>query len=193
LTLTGSVAVVTTTATNRLNSANALAAHRFDLLFELPCAHEASLRTFLDGSINLGSVGHIRLENGPEILLWRLLPGDSGSATNRYMLGPGSFRLLAEFTLGSSASGGEGGGADAAFSLQLDLVPVIPTLAIKRAETDVILSWTTNAAGFHVEYQPRLEGTNWLRLFRPVIVNDNQNTVADPAAEEQRFYRLAAP
>jgi hypothetical protein len=194
VTLTGRVAVATTTVTNRVNSAQATAGHRFDLLFDLPCTHEASLRSFIAGSVNPGSLlGQIRLDNGSETLLWRLLPGDSGSATNRFTLAPGSYRLLVEFSVGAAATSGSQGGATAAFSLQLDLAPVIPTLAIWGTETNVLLSWSTNAAGFHIEYQPRLDGTNWLRLFWPVIVNSNQNTVADPAADEQRFYRLAAP
>jgi hypothetical protein len=194
VTLTGRVAVATALVTNRLNSAPAMAGHRFDLGFDLPCAHEASLLTFLEGSVNPGSLlGQIRLETGAEILLWRLLPGDSGRATNGFTLGPGSYRLLVEFNIGTSAASGTGGGGAAAFSLQLDLVPILPILAIGRAGANVLLSWSTNATGFRVEYQPRLDGTNWLRLFRPVIVNDNQNTVADPDAEEQRFYRLAAP
>jgi hypothetical protein len=129
VTLTGSLAVATTTATNRLNSAQATAGQRFDLLFDLPCTHEASLRTFLEGSVSPGSLlGQIRLDNGPETVLWRLLPGDSGRATNRFTLGPSSYRLLVEFNVGTSATSGSGGGGAAAFSRQLDLAPVIPTL-----------------------------------------------------------------
>jgi hypothetical protein len=194
VTLTGSVSVATTTVTNRANSAYALAAHRFDLLFDLPCAHEASLRTFLDGGVNPGSLlGHIKFQTGPEIVLWRLLPGDSGSATNRFTLDPGSFRLLVEFIVGSSAADGEGGGGAAAFSLQLDLAPVIPTLAIARVGTEVLLSWSTNSGGFRVEYRSGLEATNWLRLWKPVSVSGDQYTVVEPATEPQRFYHLAAP
>ncbi len=126
-------------------------------------------------------------------MLWRLLPGDSGGATNRFTLGPGSYRLLVEFNVGTLASNGTEGNGDAAFALQLDVAPVIPPLSISRAGTDVTLSWTTNAAGFRVEYQPRLDGTNWLPLWKPVVVSNDQNTVTDPAAEDQRFYRLAAP
>jgi hypothetical protein len=194
VTLTGRVTVATTTVTNRVNNAQAVAAHRFDLLFALPCTQDASLRTFLDAAVtNCSLLGQIRLENSPNIVLWRLLPGDSGSASNRLTLGPGSFRLLVEFNVGASASGGSDGAGAAAFSLQLDLAPVIPALAIRRDGTDVIVSWTTNAAGFHVEYQPRLDGTNWLPLFKPVVVIGDQNTVTEPVAENQRLYRLAAP
>jgi hypothetical protein len=195
VTLTGSLAVATSTVTNRLNGASAMASHRSDLLFDLPCTHEASLRSFLEGSVNPGSLlGQIRIQyGGSEIMLWRLLPGDSGGATNRLALAPGSYRLLVEFVVGTSASGGSQGGGEAAFALQLDVAPVIPSLGIRRDGTDVILSWTTNAAGFRVEYQPRLDGTNWLRLWKPVVVSSDQNTVTEPAAEDQRFYRSAAP
>ena len=56
-----------------------------------------------------------------------------------------------------------------------------------------MLSWATNAAGFHVEYRPRLDDTNWLRHWKPVVVASDQNTVTDAATEDERLYRLAVP
>ena len=163
MTLTGRLAVVTSTVTNRLNSASALAAHRFDLLFELSCSHEASLRTFLEGSVNPGSLlGQIKLQTGADIVLWRLLPGDSGSATNRLTLEPGSYRLLIESNVGTSAASGSGGGGAATFSLLLDLAPVIPTFVITQAGTDVILSRRTNSGGLDLDHDQH-HGREWCR------------------------------
>jgi len=69
--------------------------------------------------------------------------------------------------------------------------PPSPRLTITRSGANVILTWPTNAAAFTLQsttnlVSPALWNTN---SPAPVIVN-GQNTVTNPAAGAQKFFRL---
>lgn len=74
-----------------------------------------------------------------------------------------------------------------------------PQLTISRSETNVVLTWPTNVAGFDysgftVQTTTNLDSpASWTtNLPAPAIVN-GQNTVTNPISEPQRFFQLKAP
>jgi uncharacterized repeat protein (TIGR03803 family) len=75
------------------------------------------------------------------------------------------------------------------FSLALESAP---QLNIIPAGTNVILTWTTNATGFTLEFTtnltpPAIWSTN---STAPVIIS-GQNTITNPISGTQKFYRLS--
>ena len=94
--------------------------------------------------------------------------------------------LLSDNALYGTASQGGSFGNGTVFSISF-----APQLIITRCETNVILSWPTNAVGFTLQSTTNLVSpTVWSANFpAPVIVN-GQTTVTNPITDVQRFYRL---
>jgi hypothetical protein len=69
-----------------------------------------------------------------------------------------------------------------------------PTLFITRSGNNVVLYWSTNAAGFMLEHKTSLAApTGWTLVSpAPVIINDFQY-VTNTAAPGNNFYRLRHP
>jgi hypothetical protein len=66
-----------------------------------------------------------------------------------------------------------------------------PQLALSASETEVVLSWPTNAIGFTLQSTPNLVHPNWTtNSADPVIVN-RRYVVTNLLADTQRFFRLA--
>jgi hypothetical protein len=65
-----------------------------------------------------------------------------------------------------------------------------PELKIVRSETNVILTWPAEAAGFTLQSSTNLPAATWSPVSpTPVIVNC-QNTVTIPISATQSYYRL---
>lgn len=185
---TGSVNAAASSTTNRIDFGSAGARAWFSFRFALPCTHEYRLETFLGGTP--GSPFNYLSFDGPSLSLLWTLPPDSGVATNSGRLAPGTYDLVADFGVGVTASSGEMANSAADYWLRLQIAPIQPTLAIRRSGPDVVLSWTTNAAGSVLFHTTSVVSTNWqVTTLSPVIVGD-QYTVTEPATEQQRFYRL---
>jgi len=72
-------------------------------------------------------------------------------------------------------------------------VATAPLLAIAGSGTNVILSWTTNAAGFRLVANTNLTTTNWQTVTNPINIVIDQNQVTVPAAGAASFFRLQNP
>ena len=189
---TGSVNAAAFSTTNRIDSASAGARAWFTFGFVLPCTHEYRLETFLEGTPSL-PFNYISFEGGGSLpLLLRTLPPDSGMATNSGRLAPGIHRLVADFAVNVTASYGATASSTAAYWLRLEVTPILPTLAIRRSGPDVVLSWTTNAAGFALFRTTNVVSTNWQMTIWPTVIVGDEYTVTEPVTDEQRFYRLVA-
>ena len=187
---TGSVNVAAFSTSNRVDGASATARAWFDLSFTLPCTHEYRLETSLAGT-PIFPFNYIRFYGGggPDVL--RTLPPDTSAATNSGRLAPGIYRLLADFAVSVNVSSGETTNNAAAYGLRLEMTPILPTLAIRQSGSDVVLAWTTNAAGFTLFHTADLPSTNWQATTWPTVIANDQYTVTEPVTDEQRFYRLA--
>jgi len=76
------------------------------------------------------------------------------------------------------------------FSLSLPITP--PQLAIIPAGANVILTWTTNAAGFTLQSTTNLVSpTAWAAVSPGPFVVNRQNAVTNPISGTQQFYRLS--
>jgi hypothetical protein len=68
-----------------------------------------------------------------------------------------------------------------------------PLLNIARSGTNVVLSWPTNAAGFHIEAASTLVSPAWNTNFpAPAIVGTN-NVLTNGASGSPQFFRLVNP
>jgi len=73
------------------------------------------------------------------------------------------------------------------------LVTVIdsPTLHIRRTNNVVVLSWPTNAVGFHLDSRTNLaSSTSWTAVTNAPVVKAGQFTVTNSLGSGRRFYRL---
>jgi parallel beta-helix repeat protein len=67
----------------------------------------------------------------------------------------------------------------------------LPILKITLADTNVVVSWPTNAPGFILHAAATMSAAAWSALTNQVKVDGDQNTVTFPAAGLSKFYRLA--
>ena len=97
--------------------------------------------------------------------------------------------VLSGSTLYGTTSAGGALGVGTVFGLSL-LPP--PSLTIARAGPDIILSWQTNFTGFTLQSttNPGSSATWTTNLPAPIVIN-GQNTVTNPIAGTQQFYRLS--
>jgi autotransporter-associated beta strand protein len=71
------------------------------------------------------------------------------------------------------------------------LPPPPPTLAIARAGDNVILSWPTNATGYHVQRSPSLIAPiSWQSNTAPTVPMGTNYTLTEAATNSAAFYRL---
>jgi uncharacterized repeat protein (TIGR03803 family) len=79
------------------------------------------------------------------------------------------------------------GGEVFSISLPVDL----PQLTITRAGENLILIWPTNFTGFTLQSTTNLVSPKWTTVSAAPAVVNGQNTVTNPSASAQQFYRLA--
>jgi hypothetical protein len=63
-------------------------------------------------------------------------------------------------------------------------------LNIQKAGANVVLSWTTNTPGFHLESTTSLRVPVWNPVLPDPVVVNNQNVVTNPIVGSQQYYRL---
>lgn len=98
--------------------------------------------------------------------------------------------VLSSNTVYGTASGGGASGNGTVFSLSLP--PVRPLLSIRRAGTNVVLAWPTNTAGFALQSTTNLAGPIvWGTVAPPPVILNGNNTVTNPIAGAQKYYRLS--
>jgi len=69
--------------------------------------------------------------------------------------------------------------------------PAMPLLKISRSSTNVVLSWSTNAQSFVLQFAPDLSpGAQWTDMTNTPVRVGNQWTVTDSVLGDGRFYRL---
>jgi len=74
------------------------------------------------------------------------------------------------------------------------LVTVIdsPTLHIRRTNNVVVLSWPTNAVGFHLDSRTNLASSgSWISVTNTPVVKAGQFTVTNSVGIGKRFYSAA--
>jgi hypothetical protein len=68
---------------------------------------------------------------------------------------------------------------------------LLPALTIIRSDTNVVLTWSTNASAFTLQSTTNLSPAAWrTNLPAPVVLN-GQYTVTNPISSTQRFYKLS--
>jgi hypothetical protein len=194
ITAAGSLSAAASANTNRDENASAQANCRFDLLFDLPVQHTYSITVTNNGSVSPGSLlGQIVLTRSPAEIFASRLPTNSGPSSQSGTLPAGSYRLLAEFALNPTEAPPSSSG-NAAYSLRMEFVPILPVLNITQSSNSVILSWTTNdTASFLLQSNTNLPTTNWAFIYGPYSIVGEQYSVLEGAIEERRFYRLIVP
>lgn len=65
-----------------------------------------------------------------------------------------------------------------------------PQLAALRQGGNIVLSWSTNAAGFNLVSVTNLSSTNWTSVSPPTTVANGQNFVTNTITGNAKFYRL---
>ena len=63
-------------------------------------------------------------------------------------------------------------------------------LTIIPSSANVILTWSTNAVGFTLQYTANLASPVWSTNSPAPVVIAGQNTVTNPITGAQQFYRL---
>lgn len=94
--------------------------------------------------------------------------------------------LLSDGALYGTAAEGGLLGFGTLFSLSF------PSLTLVRSGTNAVLRWPTNAAGFTLQFTTNLlMPSNWSNASPAPVVVSGQNSVTNPFAGPQKFYRLA--
>ena len=78
-------------------------------------------------------------------------------------------------------------------SVYINVPATAPILAIAGSGTNVVLTWTTNAAGFRLVANTGLTTTNWQTVTNPINIVLDQNQVTVPATGAASFFRLQNP
>jgi hypothetical protein len=130
--------------------------------------------------------------NGEPTLTMALLPGspaiDQGKNFGIAFDQPGITR---PYSLPSITNAGGGDGSDIG---AYEFLPA-PQLNIQgRATEDVVLSWSSDAAGYHLECVTNLPpADNWLEVTNQRVFVGDQTYVTNAATGSVKFYRLRFP
>jgi uncharacterized delta-60 repeat protein len=65
-----------------------------------------------------------------------------------------------------------------------------PRLSIQRANTNIVLSWSTNFTGYTLELNTNLNGNAWNTVSPVPVVSGTNNVVTNNISGTVRFYRL---
>ncbi len=89
-------------------------------------------------------------------------------------------------------SGNQNGSESIQESVRNAFIPASPLLNIRlSANTNVVLSWATNFAGFTLESNTNLSTNVWSVVAPAPSVSGTNNVVTNAATEVQKFYRLS--
>ena len=67
---------------------------------------------------------------------------------------------------------------------------VAPVLGVANQGGNIVLSWSTNTAGYSLEYSTNLASTNWTSVLPLPVVVGSQNVVTNSISSGTVFYRL---
>ena len=95
--------------------------------------------------------------------------------------------VLSGNTLYGTANAGGSSGGGTVFSFTLSG----PRLTITPAGTSVILTWSTSASRYALQSTTNLAAAVWNSVSPSLVVVNGQNTVTNPIAGTQKFYRLS--
>jgi len=107
--------------------------------------------------------------------------------------GPTGGLLLSGNTLYGTTTAGDDPDDGTVYSLAFT-----PSLAINQSTTNVVLTWPTNVAGFDytgytLHCTTNLNPAVWHTASPAPVVINAQDTVTNPVAGPQKFYRLSNP
>jgi len=74
-----------------------------------------------------------------------------------------------------------------------NVVPVKPTLTVKKSSTNVLISWTSDSSRFTLQSSSAIFPTNWQPVNATPTVAGNVYTVTLPIGTGTQFYRAIAP
>ena len=136
-------------------------------------------------------LGPLQNNGGPTLTL-SLLPGspaiDKGRRFGFITDQRGSGRPW-DFASIPNATGGDGSDIGA-----FEVLPEPPQLDIERSANNVLLSWSTDAAGFRVQYVTALSSSNnWMAVSGTAATRGGKLYLSDPITSGNRFYRLIFP
>ena len=131
-------------------------------------------------------------DNGGPTFTMNLLPGspaiDQGKSSGLSVDQRGMGRPW-DFPSISNAGGGDGSDIGAC-----EIQPANPQLNIRRASSNVVLSWPTEAAGFRLQSTANLSASNnWTVVGGTPAMIGNQLYVTNAATNGNKFYRLSFP
>ena len=85
----------------------------------------------------------------------------------------------------------QGGSADNGTVFSISLVPV-SLLTIALSQTNVLLTWPTNATGFNLQSTTNLAlPAAWTNVSAGPVVVNGMNMVTNPMSGQGQFYRLS--
>jgi hypothetical protein len=111
--------------------------------------------------------------------------------SNVWFSGTNQQATLAIYDINANYINAQGGGGDDFALDDLSFGVLYPTLLINSANTNVVLTWPTNAIGFTLQSTTNLAPAVWNPVSpAPVIVNTN-NVVTNAISGTQMFYQLS--
>ena len=141
----------------------------------------------LGGGANNGTVFKIKT-NGTAFTNLYSFTGCSGVLrTNSDGANPYASLILSGNTLYGTARIGGSFGFGTVFSLSFGT----PQIGITLSETNVILTWPTNATWFTLQSATNIDSSVWNTVSPGPVVVNGQNTVTNPISGAQKFYRLS--
>jgi uncharacterized repeat protein (TIGR03803 family) len=141
------------------------------------------------GTNGTGTIFTIRTDGTGFVSLYNFTAQSGNSLTNSDGADTYGGIILSGNTLYGTAPEGGAAGNGTIFSLTL---PLPPQLTITMAGTNVVLTWATNAMAYTLQSSGSLvPPVAWSAVLPlPAVVN-GQNTVTNPVAATQQFYRLS--
>jgi hypothetical protein len=148
----------------------------------------ASTYNTFSNNINLGGTASDNV--GVTQVTWNNSGGGSGTASGTVNWSITGVALQSGTNLITvTAHDATGNSGNAALTVTYNL----PTLGIARQNSNIILTWPTNAVGFILENATNLPAASWTtNSTSPSIVN-GQNTVTNAISNATKFYRLINP
>jgi uncharacterized repeat protein (TIGR03803 family) len=142
--------------------------------------------TYWGGTADEGTIYSVRTNGTGFVILHQFPPRFGPDLTNNFGARPHGFSLFGNALYGATEGGGTWG-----YGTVFRLSFPSPVLTIVPAGTDVLLKWAASPGGFNLQTATNLAApVVWItNAAVPVIIN-GQNTVTNPAAGLQRFYRL---
>lgn len=139
------------------------------------------------GVANNGTLFKIKTDGTGFTNLHKFTASSGTFMTNSDGANPYDGLILSGSTLYGTARLGGSSGNGTIFSLSFGT----PQISITLSETNVILTWPTNATWFTLQSATNADSSVWNTVSPGPVVVSGQNTVTNPISDPQRFYRLS--